>query len=281
MPRSLSTSEAARILGMDESRLRRLVRLGLGTPARRGRRYAFSFQDLVILRTADELIRRSVPSARVARALAALAEALPPERPLSGLRIHADGREVAVREGPHRWNPETGQTLFDFELDELAEQVEKVPERPLTAGEAPAEVEALRFFEQALALEDADPVAACTAYARALELDPELADAYVNLGCLAHEAGRAGDAVALYRQALERSPGDPVIHFDLALALEDTGDPATAARHYERAVALDPGFADAHYNLGELCQQLGRPRDALRHLGEYKRLTQPDREGDG
>ena len=70
MNRKLSTSEAARILGMRESRIRELVRSGLGRPEKRGRRYAFSFQDLVVLRTAADLIQKNVPASQVARSLA-------------------------------------------------------------------------------------------------------------------------------------------------------------------------------------------------------------------
>jgi hypothetical protein len=109
--RQLSTADAARILGLSEARIRELVRSGLCRPARAGRSYAFSFQELVVLRTAAGLLAQNVPMARVRRALAALMRELPAERPLSGLRIFADGKRVAVRDGGTAWEPETGQTL--------------------------------------------------------------------------------------------------------------------------------------------------------------------------
>ncbi|MEE8557007.1 MAG: tetratricopeptide repeat protein [Myxococcota bacterium] len=268
---TLSTAEVARILRMPASRIRELVRAGLCRPARRGHRYMFSFQDLVVLRTAQGLLQHNVQPSRVGRALRALVQELPQDRPLSGLRIYADGRHVAVREAGTRWHPETGQTLLDFEVDELAERVEELrrsgPARPEGAGE--------RELERALELEGKDSVAARAAYRRALELDPELVDAYVNLGRLVHEAGDAPEAVRLYHLALERSSRDPVLHFNLAVALEDTRGASPAAAHYERALELDPEFADAHYNLAGLCEQLGRPTEALRHYHAYKKLTEP------
>src|SRR3989304_1775421 len=100
MGRNLSTSEVARILGMKEPSIREIVRTGLCRPARRGRRYAFSFQDLVVLR-----------AARGRRALAALARELPEGRPLSGTRIYADGRRVAVADAGGAFEPESGQAL--------------------------------------------------------------------------------------------------------------------------------------------------------------------------
>ena len=273
--RHLSTADAARILGISEARVRELVRSGLCRPARVGRRYAFSFQELVVLRAAAGLLGKDVPAARVRRALAALVRELPPDRPLSGLRVFADGKRVAVRDGGTAWEPETGQTLLDFEVDELARRVGELREvaKPESAGDDP-QARAQIEFERAVDLEDDDPAAACDHYGKALALDPDLVDAWVNLGRIAHESGNAKEAVRLYHEALERSPDDPVVHFNLALALEDARGAAPAAAHYERALALDPRFADAHYNLAGVCEKLGRKTDALRHYHAYKKLSE-------
>jgi hypothetical protein len=104
---------------MLESRVRELVRAGLCAPSRHGKRYAFSFQDVVVLRAAQGLLENRVPLSRVRRALSTLAEELPRDRPLSGLRIYADGRQVVARDGAAAWHPETGQTVLNFEVDEL------------------------------------------------------------------------------------------------------------------------------------------------------------------
>jgi predicted Zn-dependent protease len=270
----LSTADAARILGLSEARIRELVRSGLCRPARDGRRYAFSFQELVVLRAAAGLLAQNVPMARVRRALASLVSEMETDRPLSGLRIFADGKRVAVRDGGHAWEPETGQTLLDFGVDELAERVTELRASHEHKETEDSHEQALAEFERGLDLEDDDPAAACSAYGKALELDSELVDAWVNLGRLAHQAGSAAEAVRLYHHALERSPDDPVIHFNLALALEDARGAGPAASHYERALALDPSFADAHFNLAALCEKLGRKTDALRHYHAYKKLTE-------
>ena len=276
MNRKLSTSEVARVLGMSEARIRELVRSGLPRTERSGRRYAFTFQDLVVLRTAHELVEARVPASRVARSLASLVRQLPAGRPLSGVRIWADGARVVVQDGEVAWNPDTGQTVLDFErsfdLGELQRETEKVTALTEPLGTSAAD-QAQVEFERALELEDDDPMAACTCYGRAIELDPDLVDAYVNLGRIAHEAGRASEAVRLYRIALEKTPDDPILYFNLALAVEDTGGIETALRHYQKATELAPDFADAHYNLAMLCEREGRKQDAVRHLAAYRRLT--------
>jgi len=269
--RSFSTSEAARVLGVPESRIREIVRAGLLPRAGRGRRYAFSFQDLVVLRAVLAMRSARVPAVRIRRALAALARELPPGRSLSGLRIYADGRRVAISDGESAWQPETGQGVLPFDVDALARAAEAV--RPVPEAQPPEDRQARAELERALDLEDVDPKAARAAYARALALDPGLVDARVNLGRLAHEAGDVAEALRLYREALERAPDDPVVHFNLALALEDSESAEEAAAHYERALALDPDFADAHYNLAGLCEELGLQAAALRHYSAYRRLT--------
>jgi len=274
MTQSLSTREAAKIVGLSEAQVRALLRSNLDTDSTAGRRYSVSFQDLVILKTARELVKRKVPAARVRRALAALRRELAPDRPLSGVRIFAEGGQVAVTDGRRKWDAETGQLLFSFDVDRLAEETREV-RRALAAKSDPSDGQerALREFERGLELESESPDGAAEHYRRALTLDPGLVDAYINLGRLEHDRGRTMEAIALYETALERAPRDPVLHFNLALAFEDTGGPGPAAGHYEQALELDPGFADAHYNLARVQEQLGRHEEALRHYHAYKKLT--------
>ena len=103
MSRNLTTTEVAGTLRVTEERVRQLVRAGLCEPARRGGRHAFSFQDVVVLRTALGLLEAHVPVRRLRRSLEALSEEVG-GRPLSGLRIFADGHWLIY---------------FDRELDEL------------------------------------------------------------------------------------------------------------------------------------------------------------------
>lgn len=255
-----------------------MVRAGLCQPSQRGRALEFSFQDLVLLRTAHGLLQADVPTRRVRRALHTLARQLPPDRPLSGIRICANEGEVLVREGHAAWQPESGQGVFVFEVDELARKsaaVVPVPKRTARGprGQTPRAL-AVSWFETAVSLEQSDTVEACRAYRQALALDAEMSDAYVNLGRLVHEAGDSAEAIRLYREALKRAPGDPVIHYNLALAFEDEGDLDRAATHYHRALEIDASFADAHFNLGRLFEHLGKRRQALQHLLAYKKLTE-------
>jgi Flp pilus assembly protein TadD len=122
-------------------------------------------------------------------------------------------------------------------------------------------------------LEESDPEQARLAYRRALALDPGHADSHVNLGCLAHEAGRPHEAEQHYRAALATRPHDATAAFDLGVALEDLDRLDEARTAYERALASAPECADAHYNLARLHDRLGDPQSAIRHLRAYRSLV--------
>ena len=61
--------------------------------------YLFSFQDLIVLRTAQALATAKVPARRIASSLRELRRHLPDAMPLSGLSIGAVGDRVVVKEG--------------------------------------------------------------------------------------------------------------------------------------------------------------------------------------
>src|SRR6478672_7902412 len=125
-----STKDVAALLGLSTTQVRSYVRAGFLSPPQGARgEYSFSFQDLVLLRTAKALLASRVPRRRVRLALQNLREQLPQERALTGVRISAQGHHVVVRDGADVWNPESGQAFFDFELAELAREAATLPLR--------------------------------------------------------------------------------------------------------------------------------------------------------
>ena len=262
-------SDVARMLGLSVAQVRDLARAGLGD-LRRGARgeLLFSFQDLVLLRTARELVHAQVPAARVRRALTRLRTQLPADRSLAGVRISADGDHVVVRDGARVWQPESGQALFDFGVAEVAAEV--APLLSAGAGDEPRSAD--DFYEWGCDLEDGAPAQAAEAYRRALAADPAHYGANLNLGRLRHEARDPVDAERHYRRALAARPGDPVALYNLGVALEDQGRHAAALESYEESLVADPAQADAHHNAALLCERLGRREGALRHLAAWRRL---------
>ncbi|HEX9944513.1 MAG TPA: tetratricopeptide repeat protein [Thermoanaerobaculia bacterium] len=272
-PGGYSTKDAAALLGLPVEKVRSYVRAGFLAP-RQGPRgeYYFSFQDLILLRTAKALLAARVPRRRIRLALQNLREQLPEDKPLTGVRIAAEGHHVVVRDGGEVWNPESGQALFDFEVSELAREASTLP---LQTPEESAEPDAADWYERGWELEEEDsPEDAMAAYRHALELDPGFADAHLNLGRLLHERGETVGAERHYRAALAARPDDPIAAYNLGVALQDLGRPRDAAEAYETALAHDPKLADAHYNLSGIYEELGEREAAFRHLRTYRTLTQ-------
>src|SRR5512141_3161758 len=118
------TQDVGRILGLPEAEVRRLARAGFVSP-RRGPRNSlrFSFQDLVLLRAAADLVKARRSSSRVPRALRELRAQLPAGRSLASVQVTAEGEEIVVRDGGARWQPETGQVLLDFDVADVARRV--------------------------------------------------------------------------------------------------------------------------------------------------------------
>ena len=231
--------DVQRLLHLPRSTIRTLVAAGFVSPVRGPRNaWLFSFQDLIVLRTAQSLAAAKVPARRIARAMKQLRGHLPGAMPLSGLSISADADRVVVREGTRRWQADSGQYLLSFE-GSPADGSLSVLERP-TAPRA-------------------DP--------------PDDVDAHINRGCQFHEAGLLAEAERAYRQGIERHGDEPLLFYNLGVLLEDMGRGAEAVLAYEAALHLDESLADGHYNLALLYEALGKPRDAIRHMAHYRRLT--------
>ena len=274
-----SLREAARILEVPEARLRALARAGFLAPQRGPvGPLSFGFRDLLLLRTTKGLLQSGVPMRRIRRIWASLREQLATGLPLTSIKIHTDGEEVVASDGGARWQPDSGQFLLDFEASEIAERAE---ERAGRIGADAAQREAADdpmptaedWYEAGCALEVTSPVEAREAYERALELDPGVVDAHVNLGRQLHMAGELGRAEPHYREAARLDPDDPTPHFNLGVLLEEVGRREEAVHAYRQAILRDPDFADAHCNLGLLLESLGRRLEAVRHLMAARQLN--------
>ncbi len=257
------TRDVARLLQLSHAQVRALARAGVVSPERGPRgEYHFSFQDIVLLRTASSLRRARVPQSRMERALGCLKQKLPPEQPLSSFRIEAHGERIVVSDGERAWDVESNQLEIDFPH----------PRAIIRKLEPHATTDAEEWYQQGVELEAVSPEAAQKAYIHALELDPACADAHVNLGRLLHKKGSVASAAEHYRQALLLS-ANATAAFNLGIALEDLGHRGEAAQAYRTAIELDPNLADAHYNLANLYQMAGDRLSAIRHLKSYKQLT--------
>jgi tetratricopeptide (TPR) repeat protein len=261
------------MLGLGRGVVAGLINAGFVVPARGPRNeYRFTFQDVVLLRTAHHLKTAKIPARRLLRSLRELRSKLPAEMPLAGLRIRAIGSDVAVRNADAQWEDGSGQLLMDFEVATSQGSVSFMQRTPVVDETPPPARGGDHWFSRGEQLEAVDAPAAEAAYREALRAAPDHLEAAVNLIAMLCDSGRAGEALALCDQALAQHADEPLLDFNRAVALEDLHRDRDAAQGYERCLQRAPDFADAHYNLARLREKLGEPQAALRHYNAYRRL---------
>ncbi len=270
-----STREVADLLGLNTNQVRHYVRRKLVQPQRGERgEYRFSFQDVVLLRTAKGLMDASVSTRKAYRALVKLKAELAQVKSLSAVRIYADGSHVVVRDDEHVWEVETGQTTIDFNTEDLAGNVAEIANRHVSQAAQSDEMDTDEWYNLGLDLEEVEPDKAPEAYKQSIRLDPKNADAHVNLGRLYQLGGNLKNAKRHYELAITARPGHQLAYYNLGTVFDELDEMAKAADYYMKA----PSIPDAHYNLARIRELEGDEVSALRHMRHYRELL--DREAD-
>jgi len=272
--RPYTTRQVAELLGISPARVRTLAQREFLTPSRNQQgQLRFSFQDLVLLRTASGLLEAGVQPRRVWRALRAVRERLPAGQPLSSVRVLADGQRVLIRERDTAWEPESGQTILAFAVDDLAAKVAPLVMEAATQARARANTSD-EWFELALEFDHVGAREDATAaYREAIALDGTHVNARINLGRLLHNVRAYREAEELYRDALRIDPGNAIAAFNLGVALEDQGALQEAMDTYRHALSVDPALPDVHYNLARLYEQQDDRQAALHHFACFRDLS--------
>jgi tetratricopeptide (TPR) repeat protein len=282
MKPTYSSRDVATIVGISESRVRYWAQTGVVGPSEKvSGRALYSFQDLVSVKAAKELLDGGLTLQRARKNLEALRTQLGENRPLANVRVRSDGERVVVTDDGASFEPLTGQLVMDFALDELqgqlAELATATPPPPAAAlPTSRAESAWAWFLEGGECEARGDDDRAIIAYSKALEGDPALAAAHTNLGNLHYRRRERGEARAAYQRALALDPDQPEARYNLGNLLDDLGEREAARVEWHRVAAACPEFADAHYNLAVAAARDGDPDAARLHLKRYLALVPDD-----
>jgi tetratricopeptide (TPR) repeat protein len=195
----------------------------------------------------------------------------------------------------------TGQLTFDFRLDAQPARIIELKPRsgeplgalaPGTQGTIPlgtpgtlstvgtgafgAISSAEQYFLMGSLLDDGTPERtdeAVKAYRRALEEDPDLVAALINLANIRYSRDELAEAQALYERAIALDPSYFEAHFNLGNIHHDHAQYASAEASYREALALNSDYADAHFYLAVTLEKMGRSVDARAHWKSYERLA--------
>jgi tetratricopeptide (TPR) repeat protein len=239
---------------LTEDHLRYMQKWGAIRPTRVHGDTFYDFPDMAVIRQADAELGEGVSFRAVLRGL------------------------LASRDG---------QLAFDFRSEATPAKILQLarPETPpldALMGAAPSarDASAEQYFAAGSALDDGNPVnfdAALAAYRRALEVDPYLAPALINLANIHYARHEVAEAQALYERAVAIDPAVFEAHFNLGNVFHDLGRYPQAQASYREALRLNPVYADAHFYLAVTLEKSGQSGQARPHWRAYQRLA-PDGE---
>jgi len=243
----------ARYRALREDHFRYLMKWGIIRPVLRTNADTFfGFPDLAAIKQANTGLERGATFQSVVRGL------------------------VAAR---------VGQLELDFRLDAQPAKVLTLKRPPAlspsragtpTAGEAALAEE---YFRAGSKLDDtrADGESrldeAAAAYRKALDLDPYLVAALINLANIHYSRDELVEAQALYERAITIEPDVFEGHFNLGNIHHDLGRFENARACYQEALRLNPRYADAHFYLAVTFEKIGLSADARPHWRAYQQLA--------
>ncbi|TDI13557.1 MAG: tetratricopeptide repeat protein [Acidobacteria bacterium] len=265
-----STRDASNILGIKTGRLRYWKRIGLVTPSnlRKGRR-CYGFQDLICLKTAQGLVTQGLQATQMRNGVESLKRKFPGfDNYLANKRVYVFGSHAIIRHKDGFIEPQSGQLLFEFDLDDFAEEVE----HRIKPFESKKTAEG--WFQEGLRYDSSKETYpfALEAYQKAVELDPNFGDAYLNLGNIYYRQELFVDAERCYRLAITCDPDHAKAYYNLGNTLDELHCTQEAGDCFQKSLEKDPNFSDAQYNLAATCEKLTLWDAACTHWKSYLNL---------
>jgi Tfp pilus assembly protein PilF len=177
----------------------------------------------------------------------------------------------------------SGQLAFDFRIEAQPAKVLQLKRKeppPLAAlmDRVPMaeDTSAEQLFTAASILDDGDPAnfeEAAGAYRYALEIDPDLVPALINLANIHYARDEIIEAQALYERAISLESDVFEAHFNLGNIYHDLGRYVQAQACYREALALNPTYAEAHFYLAVTLEKNGQSPEARPHWKAYQNLA--------
>jgi len=113
--------------------------------------------------------------------------------------------------------------------------------------------------------------AAIKYYKKALEIKPDYAEAYYNMGIALKDNGDLDAAINSYKKALEIKSDYVGAYFNTGNILKDTGDLEAAIDSYKKALEIKPDYAEAYNNIGLVLKDKGDLEEAI---NSYKKALE-------
>jgi len=123
---------------------------------------------------------------------------------------------------------------------------------------------ATAYINLGVALKDANQIEkAMEAYQKAITLDPHNLQPYLNIGNRYKDAAKSQEAISYYKKAMEVDPSDAEAYFSLGDLYRNNGNMPEALSYYKTGLNLRPDFAKGYANLGLVYKSLKQNEEAI------------------
>ncbi len=113
-------------------------------------------------------------------------------------------------------------------------------------------------------------------YTKAIALDPNQSSAYYNRGTVLSKSGNKQEAIADYTKALSINTEYSQAYLNRGNELDDLGNTASALADYDRAIQIRPDYALAYLNRGISHERAGNRAKAISDLKKAADLFKSD-----
>ena len=254
---------ASRLVGISTRRLRHWEKIQfIPRSVQTDKGLFYSFQDLVGLKAAAELLSGGVSLQQVTRSMEEIKKRFPEIRSLSELKFFSRNNTLFMRFNGMSLDPVSGQMVMDFEEQQAIE--------PTSFRSKKKEKDHLFWFEYGLRHDvEGKWEIAVKAYRRALQLNPGLADCWNNLATIYYRIGKKNKAIRYYLNALKINPSYKLAYYNLGNIFEEIRKYRLAIKTYLKAIELDEQYFDAHYNLALVYDKVHSYAEACHHWEIY------------
>jgi tetratricopeptide (TPR) repeat protein len=263
--------QASRLLSVSPRRLRRWEKIGFIARSIQSENGTFySFQDLISLKAAVELLSSGISLQQVTRSLEIIKKKFPEIKSLSELKFYSQNNNLMMKYNGTTFDPNSGQMTMNFE--------EEAAPSATTFKKARAEKNHLFWFEYGLRYDvEGKWELAIKAYKKALQINPTLADCWNNLATIYYRIGKKKRAIRFYMNALKINPSYKLAYYNLGNIFEEIRKYRLAVKMYLKAIQLDAEYFDAHYNLALVYDKIHSFAEASHHWEIYLKYDSSSR----
>ncbi|MBF0445620.1 MAG: tetratricopeptide repeat protein [Magnetococcales bacterium] len=110
-------------------------------------------------------------------------------------------------------------------------------------------------------------------FQRAINIDPNIAILYYNMGTSLYQLDRKEESVSVVKKSISMDPNYPEAYSSIGNTLTELGELDEAVENLQKAITIKPDFADAHYNLAIALKKQGKWDEAVTHFQKATNIT--------